>query len=96
MKHAFALLGINTPNLNQMEEVYEKCKAQGLLELNQKVLNEQYALSTRTYAEDLKAASTMPTEEELYNMPLEEIRRRAGGGGGGYLNQKGVEQWQTQ
>jgi hypothetical protein len=80
MKHAFGLLGIVNPNLNQMEEVYEKCKAQGLLELNQKVLNEQYAQSTRTYAEDLKAATAMPTEEELYSMPLEEVRRRAGGG----------------
>ena len=84
MKHACALLGIVNPNLNQMEEVYGRCKAEGLLELNQKVLNEQYALSTRTYAEDLKAANAMPTEEELYALPLEEIRRRAGGGVGGW------------
>ena len=84
MKHACALLGIANPNLNQLEEVYERCKAQGLIELDQKVLNEQFAQSTRTYAEELKAASTMPTEEELYALPLDEIRRRAGGGGGWY------------
>jgi hypothetical protein len=84
MKHACALLGIVNPNLNQIEEVYQRCRVQGLLYLNQKVLNEQFTQSTRTYAEDLKAASTMPSEEELYSMPLEEIRRRAGGGGGWY------------
>jgi hypothetical protein len=84
MKHACALLGIVNPNLNQLEEVYQRCKVQGLLELNQKVLNEQYVQSTRTYAEELKAATIMPSEEELYSMPLQEIRRRAGGGGGGW------------
>jgi hypothetical protein len=83
MKHAFGLLGIVNPSLSQFEEVYEKCKVQGLLELNQKVINEQYALSARTYAEEVRAASIMPSEEELYSMPLEEIRRRAGGGSGG-------------
>lgn len=82
LTHACGLLGIKNPNLIQLEEVYEKCRAQGLLELNHKVLNEQFAKSTRTYAEDLKAATTLPSEEELYSMPLEEIRRRAGGGGG--------------
>lgn len=83
LTHACGLLGIKNPNLVQLEEVFERCKAQGLLELNQKVLNEQFAHNTRTYAEDLKAATTVPSEDELYQMPMEELRRRAGGGSGG-------------
>jgi hypothetical protein len=82
IKAALGLFGITTPNQQELEEVYERCKAQGLLHLDKKVLEQQRKDATQRRAAEFVAANTMPTESELYAMDMSELRRRGGGGGG--------------
>lgn len=82
MRAAFNLFNITTPTQEQYEEVYERCRAQGLLELDQKVLQQQRNEAARNKAEAFRVANTMPSEEEMYAMDINELRRRGGGGGG--------------
>lgn len=79
MRAAFGLLNITTPTQQQYEEVYERCRAQGLLELDPKVLKQQREAATQRKAEAFRAANTMPSEEEMYEMDMTELRLRANG-----------------
>lgn len=81
IKAALGLFGITAPNQQELDEVVARCKAQGLLHLDKKVLEQQRKAATASKAAEYVKANTMPSEEEMYAMSMEELRRRGNGGG---------------
>jgi hypothetical protein len=82
--------GTRFPTLNELEDAFKTLKAAGVLKLNQAELNRQAKEQAQERARKIQArggvtaaAANTPTEseEELYELPLEEIRRRATPGG---------------
>jgi hypothetical protein len=73
--------GIKAPTLSDLEEAYAALRASGLLQLNQAVLQKQRKGEIADRAKEIEAQRTLPDEEELYALPLDEIRRRATPGG---------------
>jgi hypothetical protein len=81
---------LKAPTLRDLEDAYDSCRAAGVLQLNQAVLQQQEKKKHQKRAGEIEArggvaavAANTPTEseEELETMPLEEIRRRATTGG---------------
>jgi hypothetical protein len=86
----FAARGISHPTLVQLEDAYENLTARSRLQLDQAALQGQVKKRHQKRAGEIEArggvaavAANTPTEseEELYEMPLAEIRRRATPGG---------------
>lgn len=82
--------GTKFPTLYELEDAFKTLKAAGVLKLNQAELNRQAKEQAQERARQIQArgggaavAANTPleSEEELYEMPLEEIRRRATPGG---------------
>jgi hypothetical protein len=73
--------GIRAPTLSDLEEAYTALRAAGLLQLNQAVIQKQRKGEIADRAKEIEAQRTLPDEEELYALPLDEIRRRAAPGG---------------
>jgi hypothetical protein len=62
-------------------EAYTALRAAGLLQLNQAVIQKQRKGEIADRAKEIEVQRTLPDEEELYALPLDEIRRRAAPGG---------------
>jgi len=82
--------GTRFPTLYELEDAFKTLKAAGVLKLNQAELNRQAKERAQERARQIRArggvaavAANMPTESEneLYEMPLDELRRRATPGG---------------
>jgi hypothetical protein len=86
----FRALGVKHPTLAQLEDAYQQLKVNGLLYLNQAELQKQANSQAQERARQIQArggvaavaANTPPeSEEELYELPMPELRRRSAGGG---------------
>jgi hypothetical protein len=82
--------GTKFPTLYQIEDAFKTLKAAGVLKLNQAELQRQAKGEAQERARQIRArggvaavAANMPTEseEELYELPMPELRRRSAGGG---------------
>jgi hypothetical protein len=82
--------GTRFPTLYQIEDAFKTLKAAGVLKLNQAELQRQAKGEAQERARQIRArggvaavAANMPTEseEELYELPMPELRRRSAGGG---------------
>jgi hypothetical protein len=82
--------GTRFPTLYQIEDAFKTLKAAGVLKLNQAELNRQAKEQAQERARQIQArggvaavaANTPPeSEEELYELPMPELRRRSAGGG---------------
>ncbi len=81
MAHWLRSRGIQWPNLHQLEDAYDSLRADGLLRLKADVVRKQHQAAISQQADEIAAQGGIrsygqPTEEELENMPLDEIRRR--------------------
>lgn len=73
--------GIPRPTLSDLEDAYNNLRAAGLLQLNRAAIQKQQKAEIQQRARGIEDQRTLPDEDELYSMPLEEIRRRATPGG---------------
>ena len=78
MAHCKSAFGTTAPTLEQMDSAYQSLRANGSLELNQRVLAKQADEAAVARARQFKAESSI-TEEEMKSMPLEELIRRGMG-----------------
>lgn len=80
MNHELARQGVRiNPTVAELETAYNSLTASNLLDLNQKVLREQETQRTKERASGIKTAggplAPKHSEQELYDMPLEDLRR---------------------
>jgi hypothetical protein len=80
------LFGTLTPSMWQAEEAYQSLAGTGLLDINQEQLARQQEKRDEKQAQDILEAGGVfvygqPTEAEMYEMPLDELRRRSNGVG---------------
>jgi hypothetical protein len=68
--------GVKWPTLAQFEEAFNHYKAQGVLKLKQDVLQKQHKADIAQRAQEIEEYRP-PTEEEMYEMPMDELRQRA-------------------
>jgi hypothetical protein len=75
MRAHFTALGIAYPTLDDHERGYIALKSVGLVDLDQKELNNQQQRATKATADGVR--QNQFDESEAYSLPLEEVRRRA-------------------
>ena len=82
--------GTRFPTLSELEDAFKNLKAAGVLKLNQAELNRQAKERAQERARQIRArggvaavAANTPTESEaeLYELPMDELRRKSAGGG---------------
>jgi hypothetical protein len=76
-----AMFGTRKPNLEQAEAAYELLLQNGLLDIDQAELNRQKSKRDAAKAQEIEDAGGVyvyghPSEAELYEMPMDELRRR--------------------
>jgi hypothetical protein len=72
--------GVKYPTLNQFEEAYEFYKSKNAVKLKEDVVRKQQKDRAVANARQAQESRTMPSDDELESMSLEEIRRRATAG----------------
>ena len=72
--------GVTNATPADLEKASQQLRAGGLVRLNQKQLDKQHAKKVQQMAEEAAASiNDQTSEDEMYNLPLEELRRRANG-----------------
>jgi hypothetical protein len=78
LTHCRSVFGTSTPSLEQFDSAYQALRANGSIEFNERVLVKQADDAAVARAKQFKKESSI-TEEEMYTMPLEELKRRGMG-----------------
>jgi hypothetical protein len=66
-------------SIDQYDEVYASLRASNFLNIDKVVEAAQQKQAAKQRAEEHRARTVMPSEQELYSMPFDELERRARG-----------------
>lgn len=76
MRHQLRTNGVTKATLADFDVAYEQLKESGFLKLDAKILREQEKEAAKQLAETERIRREEPSEDEMYAMPLDEIRMR--------------------